>query len=177
TRELRAGVRRGGDRPVEVDHPRHRQPRARRRGLRPPGGRGVGRGARHRGPRPVRLGGGRFLRRGPPRVRAGHHRARRRVLRGGRPGCRARDRGEYRRAAGCRARRQSRGRLYRPPGPLVPVAGGRTGRLPAGRLEVALVILRMLWPVWALLLVLGPMVVLCGWAWWRARRTQDGTTV
>ncbi|MFD1718811.1 vWA domain-containing protein [Georgenia deserti] len=38
-------------------------------------------------------------------------------------------------------------------------------------------ILRMLWPVWALVLVLGPMVVLCGWAWWRARRTQDGTTV
>ncbi|GAA4427467.1 VWA domain-containing protein [Georgenia halophila] len=36
-------------------------------------------------------------------------------------------------------------------------------------------ILRMVWPVWALVLVLGPMLVLCGWSWWRARRTQDGT--
>ncbi|MCK6211293.1 VWA domain-containing protein [Georgenia sp. EYE_87] len=33
----------------------------------------------------------------------------------------------------------------------------------------------MVWPVWALVLVVGPMLVLCALAWWRARRTRDGT--
>ncbi|WP_193312841.1 vWA domain-containing protein [Georgenia subflava] len=37
-------------------------------------------------------------------------------------------------------------------------------------------ILRLVWPVWALVLVLGPLLVLCGAAWWRARRTRDGTS-
>lgn len=36
-------------------------------------------------------------------------------------------------------------------------------------------ILRMVWPVWALVIVVGPMLALCVLAWWRARRTQDGT--
>ncbi|ROR72693.1 vWA domain-containing protein [Bogoriella caseilytica] len=35
---------------------------------------------------------------------------------------------------------------------------------------------RMIWPLWAILLVLGPALLLCGWAWWHAHRapTSDG---
>lgn len=36
-------------------------------------------------------------------------------------------------------------------------------------------ILRMVWPVWALVIVVGPMLGLCVYGWWRARRTKDGT--
>ncbi|WP_043500440.1 VWA domain-containing protein [Georgenia sp. SUBG003] len=38
-------------------------------------------------------------------------------------------------------------------------------------------ILRMVWPVWALVIVVGPMLGLCVYAWLRARRTQDGTAL
>lgn len=38
-------------------------------------------------------------------------------------------------------------------------------------------ILRMVWPVWALVIVVGPLLALCVHAWLRARRTQDGTEV
>ncbi|TRW46960.1 vWA domain-containing protein [Georgenia yuyongxinii] len=33
-------------------------------------------------------------------------------------------------------------------------------------------ILRMVWPAWALLLVLGPLLALCVAGWWRARRSE-----
>ncbi|UNX54691.1 VWA domain-containing protein [Georgenia sp. TF02-10] len=34
-------------------------------------------------------------------------------------------------------------------------------------------ILRLVWPLWALAVVLGPLLLLCGWAWWQARRGGD----
>ncbi|MFC7403556.1 vWA domain-containing protein [Georgenia alba] len=37
-------------------------------------------------------------------------------------------------------------------------------------------ILRMLWPIWALAILLGPALALCVWSLVRSRRTHDGTT-
>ena len=35
-------------------------------------------------------------------------------------------------------------------------------------------ILRMIWPGWALLLVFGSLLALCAWAWWRSRGDRAG---
>ena len=36
-------------------------------------------------------------------------------------------------------------------------------------------ILRLIWPVWVLVVVFAPLLALCWLGWWRARRTADGT--